>query len=67
MVSTRIASASLWEQEMYDHVVGHIATEGAILDEYQRLSEDPSGSPAFRYLGRSSSPTNVATTSCSMT
>jgi hypothetical protein len=50
MVSTRIASASLWEQEMYDHVVGHIATEGAILDEYQRLSEDPSGSPAFRYL-----------------
>ena len=50
VVSTRIAGASVWEQEMYDHVSGHVATEGAILEKYQRLAEDPSGSPAFRYL-----------------
>jgi hypothetical protein len=50
MTSTRIAGASVWEQEIYDHVSGHIATEGAILDEYQRLAEDPAGAPAFRYL-----------------
>ena len=50
MMSTRITGASVWEQEVYDFVSGHVATEGAILDEYQRLAEDPSGSPAFRYL-----------------
>lgn len=50
MMSTRITGASVWEQEIYDFVSGHVATEGAILDEYQRLAEDPSGSPAFRYL-----------------
>jgi hypothetical protein len=49
-MSTRIAGASVWEQELYDHVSDHVATEGAILQEYQRLAEDPSGSPAFRYL-----------------
>ena len=49
-MSTRIIGASVWEQDMYDHVSGHVATEGAILEEYQRLAEDPSGSPAFRYL-----------------
>ena len=47
MMSTHIAGASVWEQEIYDHVSGHVATEGAILDEYQRLAEDPAGSPAF--------------------
>jgi hypothetical protein len=50
IMSTLIAGASVWEQEFFDHVSGHIATEGAILDEYQRLAEDPAGSPAFRYL-----------------
>jgi hypothetical protein len=50
MTSTRITGASVWEQEIYDHVSGHIATERAILDEYQRLAEDPAGAPAFRYL-----------------
>ncbi len=47
---THIPGASVWEQEIYDHVCGHVVAEGAILDEYQRLAEDPSGSPAFRYL-----------------
>lgn len=30
-MSTRIGGASVWEQEMYDYVTGHTATEGAIL------------------------------------
>lgn len=51
-MSTGIAGASVWEQELYDYVSGHVATEGAILEEYQQLAEDPSGSPAFRYLAR---------------
>jgi hypothetical protein len=46
----RITGASVWEQEIYDYVSGHVATEAAILDEYQRLADDESGSPAFRYL-----------------
>jgi rubrerythrin len=50
MMSTRIVGASVWEQEIYDHVCGHVTSEGAILDEYLQLAEDPSGSPAFRYL-----------------
>jgi hypothetical protein len=47
---TNTTGASVWEQEIHDHVSGHVVTEGAILDTYQRLAEDPSGSPAFRYL-----------------
>lgn len=49
-MSTKIIGASAWEQEIYDHVSGHVTTEGAVLDEYQRLAKDESGSPAFRYL-----------------
>ena len=49
-MSTHIVGASVWEQEIYDYVTGHVVNEGAILDEYQRLAHDPSGSPAFRYL-----------------
>jgi hypothetical protein len=49
-VMSRITGASVWEQELYDYVCDHVATEGAMLEEYQRLAEDQSGSPAFRYL-----------------
>jgi rubrerythrin len=49
---THIVGASVWEQELYDHVSGHVVEEGAILDEYQRLAADESSSPAFRYLAR---------------
>lgn len=49
-MSTHIAGASVWEQEIYDYVSNHVAVEGEILDEYQQLAEDPSGSAAFRYL-----------------
>ena len=36
----RITGASVWEQELYDYVCDHVATEGAMLDQYQRLAED---------------------------
>jgi len=49
---SRIIGASVWEQQLFDYVEDHVQTEGAILDEYQRLAEDQSGSPAFRYLAR---------------
>ena len=51
-MSTRLIGASVWEQDVYDHISGHAANEGAILDEYQRLAEDEASSPAFRYLVR---------------
>ena len=51
-MSTRLIGASVWEQDVFDHISGHVATEGAILDEYQRLAEDEASSPAFRYLAR---------------
>jgi hypothetical protein len=46
----RITGASVWEQELYDYVCDHVATEGAMLDQYQRLADDTTGSPAFRYV-----------------
>ncbi len=49
---TRIVGASVWEQELYDHVCGHVVEEGAILGEFQRLADDSTCSPAFRYLAR---------------
>ena len=45
-----ITGASVWEQDIYDYVCDHVVTEGALLEEYQQLAEDQSGSPAFRYL-----------------
>lgn len=49
-MSTRIVGASVWQQEIFDYVSQHVAAEGALLQEYQRLAEDPNGSPAFRYV-----------------
>ena len=48
--TTYIAGASVWEQELYDYVCNHGAREGAMLAEYQRIADDESTSPAFRYL-----------------
>ena len=45
-----ITGASVWEQDIYDYACDHVATEGALLEDYQQLAEDQSGSPAFRYL-----------------
>lgn len=49
-MSEHLVGASVWEQEIYDHVTEHVSTEGRLLDEYQRLAQDESMSPAFRYL-----------------
>ena len=45
----RITGASVWEQELYDYICDHVETEGAMLREYQRLADDPTSTPAFRY------------------
>jgi bacterioferritin (cytochrome b1) len=46
---TRILGASVWEQEVFDHLSEHSATEASIIDEYRELASDVS-SPAFAYL-----------------
>jgi hypothetical protein len=43
---------SVWEQEMYNHLIAHASAEGEVLNEYQRLADDEELSPAFRYLAR---------------
>ena len=47
----RIVGASVWEQELYDHVTAHGANEGEVLQSYQELAET-TDSPAFAYLAR---------------
>ena len=46
---TRILGASVWEQEVFDHLSEHSATEAGIIDEYKALASD-TASPAFAYL-----------------
>jgi hypothetical protein len=47
---SHLIGASVWEQDLYDYLCDHVATEGAMLEEYQRLAQDQSASPAFRYV-----------------
>jgi hypothetical protein len=49
---TNIIGASAWEQQLYDHVAGHVATEVEVLESYAELAADDTISPAFRYLAR---------------
>lgn len=44
-----IIGASAWEQEIYDHLQGHVEHELAVLQAYQQLA-DTTESEAFRYL-----------------
>jgi len=48
--TNRIPGASVWEQEMYDHLTSHGKVEGEILEAYKELAEGGDTSPAFRYL-----------------
>lgn len=48
---TTIEGASVWEQEIYDHLVAHGKQEGATLESYQELA-DSTDSPAFAFLAR---------------
>ncbi|MDA8035023.1 MAG: hypothetical protein M0T71_12775 [Actinomycetota bacterium] len=50
-MSETITGASVWEQELYDQLTQHVATEGAVLGGYQQLAED-AGSPDIAYLAR---------------
>jgi hypothetical protein len=50
-VMARIAGASVWEQELYDHVTAHGRNEGEVLEAYEELAAS-TDSPAFAYLAR---------------
>jgi rubrerythrin len=49
---TTIPGASVWEQELFDHVDGHATAEQAILDDYRALADDEEAAPATRYIAR---------------
>jgi hypothetical protein len=51
MTDTRIPGASVWEQAVYDHLVGHTAREIEILRAYEQAAEETT-SPAFTFLAR---------------
>lgn len=51
MTTTRIDDASTWEQQLYDHLVGHTEAERELVDAYRELIEDPP-TPAVGYLAR---------------
>lgn len=42
---------SVWERELYNHVVGHIENEKGMLQAYERLANE-TDSPAFSYLAK---------------
>jgi hypothetical protein len=48
--SRKIVGTREWEQDIYQHVATHGATEGEILAEYKELADDEEISPAFSYL-----------------
>jgi rubrerythrin len=51
MGDTTIPGASVWEQQIYDHVVRHMEDEVEVIRSYERLAEQ-TDSPAFAYLAR---------------
>jgi rubrerythrin len=51
MPAQSIVGASVWEQEIYEHVVRHVESEREVLQAYERLA-DETDSPAFAYLAR---------------
>lgn len=51
MSDTTIQGASVWEQQLYDHVVRHLEDEMVVIRSYERLAEQ-TDSPAFGYLAR---------------
>jgi hypothetical protein len=48
-MATRMAGASVWESELYEHLTAHEENERALLDDY-RHAADSSESAAFGYL-----------------
>lgn len=48
-MAEQLVGASVWEQELYEHLASHEENERELLVEYQQAAAD-SRSPAFRYL-----------------
>jgi hypothetical protein len=38
---------SVWEQEIFDHLVGHMKEEGQLLERYEKLATDAGGHVAY--------------------
>jgi rubrerythrin len=50
-MSNTIHGASVWEQEVYDHLCSHVDNELEVLQAYERLASTTE-SEAFRYLAK---------------
>jgi hypothetical protein len=48
-MATKLVGASIWEEELYDHLTSHEQIERGLLVEYQEAAAK-SQSPAFQYL-----------------
>ena len=48
-MTNQLVGASVWEQDLYDHLVSHVDNERSLLEAYNAASSE-SGSPAFQYL-----------------
>jgi rubrerythrin len=48
-MTEKLAGATVWEQELYDHLASHVEQERGLLWSYQAAAE-VSESPTFRYL-----------------
>jgi hypothetical protein len=46
---TKLVGASVWEEELYEHLTSHVRNERELLVEYQQAAA-ASGSAAFQYL-----------------
>src|SRR5215204_1687594 len=51
MSATAIPGASVWEQDVYNHLIQHVEDEKAILQSYEAMANE-TDSPAFAYLAR---------------
>lgn len=48
-MTEQLTGASVWEQDLYTHLVGHMTGEGAVLAQYEKVAETTE-SKAFAYL-----------------
>ncbi len=51
MEKATIPGASVWEQQIYEHILKHVEDEMEVIRSYERLAEQ-TDSPAFAYLAR---------------
>lgn len=50
-MNTNLAGASVWERDLYDHLIGHVDAESAVIARYEDAATRTS-SDAFRYIAR---------------